>query len=179
MGEKNIKIDSKTPFVILKLDTTGKNKEEFIELIELTLDNAFEEEVKKYRDVMNESNSYEDTFKYIIADCKAKSEKSKMMRQFRQQVDIIYDKTKTDSGANVIGGAKPAKSYPSLGLAQDAFKDYLGLHNQIESLTDEVYQLTGIMIVNTDDFMQAIYSYNSDDEKIIKQSLLNYQRNYQ
>ena len=92
MGEKNIKIDSKTPFVILKLDTTGKNKEEFIELIELTLDNAFEEEVKKYRDVMNESNSYEDTFKYIIADCKAKSEKSKMMRQFRQQVDIIYDK---------------------------------------------------------------------------------------
>lgn len=79
--------------------------------------------------------------------------------------EIVEEKTKTDSGANVIGGAKPAKSYPSLGLAQDAFKDYLGLHNQIESLTDEVYQLTGIMIVNTDDFMQAIYSYNSDDEE--------------
>ena len=71
---------------------------------------------------------------------------------------IVEEKTKTDSGANVVGGAKPVKSYKSLGLAQDAFRDYLGLHNKIESLTDEIYELSNIMIVNKDDFMQAIYS---------------------
>ena len=85
-------INMENQFVILKLDTNGKNKEEFIEMIEVTIDCAFEQELKKYRDVIDVSNKREDTFKYIVADYKAKSEKSKMMKQFMQQVDIIYDK---------------------------------------------------------------------------------------
>lgn len=81
-----------TPFVILKLDTAGKNKEQFIELIELTVDNALNSELNKYRDDMLLNNSPESIFKYILASCKAQDEKYKMMEQFKRQVDIIYNK---------------------------------------------------------------------------------------
>lgn len=107
------------------------------------------------------------TDKYINDTIKKdeSEESDEGLRKFLNEVGvddtILSDKTKTESGANVLGGAKPAKSYKSLGLAEDAFKDYLGLHNKIESITDDNYELAHIMIVNNGDFMQAVY--NTDE----------------
>lgn len=81
----------KVPIIVLRLDTSGRTKEEFLELVESKVDAAFNKEVSKYRDIMNKTNDSRDIFKCIMADWKAGSEKSKMLRQFRYQVDLIYN----------------------------------------------------------------------------------------
>ena len=102
-------------------------------------------------DISNKLNEEEEGLKNFLSDIGVDE-------------NIVEEKAKTDGGANVIGGAKPARSYSSLGLAQDDFREYLGLHNRIESLKNDIYELTGIFIINKDEFMQAIYSTNNDND---------------
>lgn len=59
--------------------------------------------------------------------------------------DQFSSKSTGKDGMNILGDAKPMQSFKSLGLAEDAFHDYLGLHNRVISID---YNLTRIFIVD-------------------------------
>lgn len=124
--------------------------------------NGQESEGAPLGDLSKEINENEDVVEKSEVNTDGMEE---LLRDLGLNTEIINEGTVTKGGANLLGGARPARSYRSLGDAQDAFQDYLGLHNQIESITDVNYELTNIFIIDNS-FMQAIYSVE-DTEQIL------------
>lgn len=95
-----------------------------------------------------------------------------LMEELGIDINTLGEQKQTDDGAKVIGDARPAKAFRSLGEAEDAFGYYLGFHNTIESVDNDTYELIGIYIIEND-FMQAVYDNNDQTKKLVVKLAIN------
>lgn len=87
-----------------------------------------------------------------------------LLEEVGVDTSVMDKRDKTEAGLNVMGAAKPAKSFPSLGLAEDAFKDYLGFHNKMENIEGD-FELTEILIIDKD-ILYGVYESEELGETI-------------
>lgn len=75
----------------------------------------------------------------------------------------------TENGATIVGNAKPVISYRTLHEAEEAFGNYLGLHNSV--VIDEDYELVSMMIIDNNILFGTYENSNADKTFTIKLSM--------